>query len=481
MATTIRIDGTDIIRLKRSLSVQNGLERRSTASFVIVDEAGTGTYQKGQPVEIFTNWPIPPFIHPLFSGYINGVKRKRISPVDSKLFWAIDCIDNHYLADKRIAAEAYTTQTAGFIVDDLYTKYLAPEGVVLGTIEAGPTIAEMVINYRSVSDALDALAAKSDKIWEINRAKELNFVDRSTSVAPFAIITTDILRDPGIASELAENAPLYRNRQYKRAGRDITTLQTENRTGDGDTQSFAMGYPLASEPTVTVAGAPQTMGIKGIDTACDAYWATGDSVITFTVAPGAADAVVFQYYGLYDIMVMVDDLVEQLNRQAVEGGTGINESMDDDPSINDTDDALAAALAQLDYYGVIGKQFSFPINQWGLEPGQLVTVTHAPYGLNLDQLLVESVSISELAPNNLRYDILAVEGPEMGDWTGFFKSLADIKDDILDRITVGSDKILIIMTDTEETIEIDETITETVYACPIPSVTLFPSATLYPC
>ena len=245
--------------------------------------------------------------------------------------------------------------------------------------------------------------------------------------------------------------------------------------------AFAMGYPLNQAPTITLGGAPQTVELKGIGVVANWYWAKSDPIITAAVAPGLGVAVQCTYIGEYNIIVQADDLIEQVAIKAIEGGTGLVEVMDDEPNINDRTDAFVIALAKLAYYGVIGKQFTFPIRQWGLQPGQIVAVTHAPYGLAADDLLVESVEVSEVAPEELRYTVTAIEGPMMGDWTGFFKALADIKGDILERITVGTSEVLILLTTTSETWGWNETDAEIVYACPVPAVTLFPSVTLYPC
>ena len=480
MSTTVRIAGVDVPRMKNSLSIAKPLDSRVTASFVVVDNPGTGNYLKGQPVDIFTGLAVPPFIHPQFTGFIERATRVRQAPTEAGLYWNIDCIDNHYLADKRIAAESYTAQTAAAIVTALWTKYLSPEGVTLGTIDTGPTIAEMVVNYRSVSDTLDTLANRSNKTWYINVAKQLFFVARNASAAPFAVVARDMLRRPQILSRLTESAPKYRNRQYIRAGRELTAPQIETLAGNGSNVSFTVGYPIASTPTVTVGGAPQTVGIKGIDEAKNCYWAKNDPIVVFDSGstPAPAAAVVISYIGFFDILVMADSIAEQLARKAIEGGTGLVEALADEPSINSIDDALDSAQSKLAYYGVTGRQFSFPIDKWGLEPGQLVNVTNAAYGI-ADDLLVESVHISELAPGELMYDIKAIDGPATGDWTGFFKALTN--EALMERITVGKDQVLIILAETREIWKWSESITETVWACPVPSVTLFPLVTLYPC
>lgn len=356
---------------------------------------------------------------------------------------------------------------AGFIVEDLFNEYLSPEGVTNGNIDQGPAIKEMLVNYQPVSKALDALSVRAGFEWEIDYFKRLYFQTRTTTTAPFAI-TENLLK---YSTSLAHDSSEYRNRQFIRAGIDITALQTETYTGDGATKSFAMGYRINQEPTVTVAGAPQTIGLKGIDTTLQCYWSPGDPILVFAAAPAGAAAIVVTYYGEYDIMVQVEDAAGIAARAAAEGNTGINEAISDEPYLTDKDDAVNSGLASLDYYGTIGKQFNFAITTWGLEPGQIVTVTDAAYGLAAEDLLIIAVRISEIAPNTLRFAVTAITGPNMGDWTAFFGRLAAFKDDLAGRLAVGEDSILIIMDYETATWEIVEAVTTTPLACFLCSAT----------
>jgi len=469
MATIIRISGVDVERQKGSIRIQNAIEQRSTASFTVVDLTGTASYSRGQPVEILTDWVLPPFFKLQFAGYIDSVTRVKVAPESSIMHHAIQCMDNHYLADKRLAAESYLAQTAGFIVTDLHTNYLSAEGVTIGTIQAGPTILEMVINYQSVTRALDALAEKSGFTWYIDEFKQLFFVARTTTPATFGSVSvSDMAKAGGMLSELTEANPMYRNRQYIRAGRDVTAGQVENFTGDGVTVAFALGYPVNQVPTVTVAAVGQTVGIKGLDTTVQVWWSKGDPVILFAAAPAGAAAIVITYIGEYDIIALVEDPIEITARQAVEeGGTGIVEEMAEEPLLNSHNAAFDSGLAKLSKFGVIGRQFGFSMDSWGVLPGQLVTVTYAAYGLAATELLVESVTIVEFAPGVLRYSVRAIEGPELGDWTGFFKALVNMKDEVIGRLTVGSNQVLVILLSVPETWEWDEAIVENVYTCPI--------------
>ncbi len=630
--TTVRISGVDIQRARDSIQISKSLEYRYTASFTVVDRLGTANYYRGQPVTIFSDLAIPPWIKTQFVGYIYRIRRTRLAPNDVTIYHEVDCVGFHYCAEKRLAAESYsistfnttvlqespidilgpvsdgtitspndrgaqtftptrrhsitkviltmcrsdasgtvtagiyatdalgkptgaalcsgttngatlpliptpfgeartitmTTEavlesgtqyaivvsvdansviwryntwdagsnypkgqlltsadagvtwtaqptqdyifaeygrqlTAGDIVEDLYTKYLLPEGVTIGTIEDGVDIREMVVNYKPVSDAFDLMAEKSGYVWYIDDAKRLFFTTRLTTAAPFAIVASDFCSDSG-RSELAEDNPQYRNRQFLRGGVNVVPNQVETFTGDGAIVAYACGYSMNAEPVVTVGGAAQAPGIKGIDSAKDFYWAKGDPIIVFdaTAIPPLGNAIVVTYTGEYPILVQVDNVAEQLVIKGIEGGTGITEGIDNAPEVATVAAAFTRAQEKLTYFGVDGYQLTFTISKWGLLPGQFVTITYPKYGLAASVLLVQSVGISEYAPGELRYTIQAIQGPAVGDWTNFFKNMVDKSDE---RIVIGDDIVLMILTSVAEGVNISELVTETVYTC----------------
>ena len=507
---TIEIVGAAIERQKDSLRIRNAIEERSTAHFTVVDRLGTAAYSKGQLVEIYKDSALE------FAGVVSTVNKYRI-PSSPIFYHEIICADWHYLADKRLAAESYTNTRAGTIIADLRDKYLAAEGVTVGIIQIGATIEEMVINYAQVSQANLALAERSGYIWYIDKNKKLYFGDRvltparrtewimgrpvvlSTDIdwvmggpwvqlSPFEIstmATAPFIVDARNIRRFSPNARIqahqYRNRQYVRAGRDITSLQTENFTGDAATVAFPVGYPIVSEPTVTVAGVPQTIGLKGIDAAKQCYWSKSDPIVTFAAPPAGAVAIVMSYYGEYDILVVADAIAAIAARQAVEGGTGLVEALDDEPSLTSKTAAFEAAQAKLAKFGIIGQVFHFETFQSGLESGQLLTVNYSEYGYNNTEMLIESIEMTEYAPDTPLYAVTAIEGPEKGDWSAFFGRLAHMKDEILDRLVIGKDQVLILLAAFEGEWEWSETVTETVYACPTPGLLVYPSLTMYPC
>lgn len=471
----VLIDGVKVELKKGSLLVELRIEERSIAEFTVIDTAGVLSYQKGQPVEIYdvTNTLI-------FGGVIDTPEKTTMAP-SGGLYHPIRCVDWHYLADKRLVAESYLATSAGDIVKDIRTKYLVAEGVTVGNIEDGPDIVEAVFNYVRASEAYDALAEKAGKIWYIDENKALYFVNRDTTPAPWNW-TTHTPKPAGSKAFLSGGNPKYRNRQYIRGGRGTTALQTETFTGDGVTVAFTVGFPFQQAPTVTVNAVARTIGIKGIDVAKDCYWNKGDATLTFDAGstPGAV-AVVIKYYGQFDILVLAEDIVAIADQLAIEGaGTGYVDEISDEPKLDDKDASIDAAKAKLVRYAVTGQRFEYETLLTGLKPGQLQTINYPALGLNNAEMLIEAVSIRGAGSNN-HHRITAIQGPTMGSWSDFFKALAHMKAEIIDRLNVGSDQILIVLVSRSETWKWTESITETPFACPICSPTTICGPTVIVC
>ena len=212
LALTITIGGVTIARQKGSLSIHRAIEKRSTADFTIVDRSGVATFSKGEVIEIKRNLTL------LFGGIVASVERRKFQH-SATVFHAIRCVGFAALMDKRLVAASFTNQTATAIITSLAATYLTPEGITLGNIETGATIAEMIINYASMTKVMDALAEKSGFIWGVDEAAQMYFQARTTTLAPENI-------DVGLITQLSpavtEHAPEYRNRQYIRAGRGVT-------------------------------------------------------------------------------------------------------------------------------------------------------------------------------------------------------------------------------------------------------------------
>ena len=466
----VKIDGVQVIILRNSLLIDMRIEERSIAEFTIIDKTAAAHYVKGQPVQIWDNGN-----HLTFGGVIDEPEERRQG---SGLYHHIFCVDNHYKADKRIVAESYEDTLAGDIVKDIRTTYLAGEGVTVGVIQDGPTLKQVVVNYARASEAFDALAEKANFIWEINELSELNFIDRATNAAPWVATELEIIRG---SANLSHGSDSYRNRQFVRGGKGLTSQQVENRTGDGEQDSFAMGYPLAKVPVITVVDrGAQTVGIKGIDTGKDWYWNKGDPVVTADVPPEDGKAIVVTYYGEFNIIILSEDEAAIIDRQTVEGGgTGYVDNITRDPNLTTIPAAFETAAKKLQRYAVMGRKLTYKTHKRGLYPGQLQTVNYPKHNLSNAEMLIESVKVRGEG-KLFTYTITAIEGPEAGSWTKFFQHLVEAGKTI-DRMFIGEEGTLIILVQKSEEWGWNEAIVKNVFACPVPSTTLYPQTTLYPC
>jgi len=448
------IGGVEVAKQKGSLNIRNAIQERATCSFTVIDQAGTATYQKGQRVEVLQH------CHPLFSGIIDSVTRTKLNETTT-VHHAIRAVGYEALLDKRRAAATYVAQTAEQIVRDLAANYMNEEGIWLGTVHSGPTVPEVTINYARLSDAMEALAETANFVWGVDVLQRLYFQEANT--VPGAPASTSMIekRSP----KIVEKAPLYRNRQYVRGGKAQTALQVENFTGDGATVAFAVGYPIHTTPTVTVGGAPQTVGIKGIEVGQQVYWNKGDPIVTFAAAPAGAAAIVVSYIGQYEPLIVADEPGEIEARAAIEAGTGIWEEIDDEAGLTDLDTIRDAAIAKLDRYGVVGEVLTFATVTPGYEPGQRFENTW-PSGSKY--MLVESVVIDEVRADKPHFKVTAISGPSLGDWTKWFRKVATQEGRIMDRLTIGADTLVIVVVRESGNWEWAETNTFSPFACETP-------------
>jgi hypothetical protein len=173
----------------------------------------------------------------------------------------------------------YSNRTAGYIVNDLIAKYLAADGITVGTIDAGITIPRARFGYVQLSNVLRSLAEASGYIWYIDYDKALHFTERDLLSAPFeinsAVSGEKEIKDVRTDLSLTQ----YRNRQYI-SFNELTAVRSEQFTGDGARQTFTVEFPIALAPTVTVNSVAKTVGIARLEEGKQWYWSKGSNQIT---------------------------------------------------------------------------------------------------------------------------------------------------------------------------------------------------------
>jgi hypothetical protein len=497
---SVAIDGVSVFVIAGSLTIDRTIGKRSQASFTIRSDTSSH-FQQYQQVAIHDGTGTL-----VFSGYISQPQEQKPGYQPS-LIHTIQCIDQHFLADKRVVAAQYSNKTCGYIVQDLVNTILSEEGVTIGQIYDGVTpsdtlypsptlypggnvglIPSATFVYCTVAQALDELVKQASLAgipyyWMIDENKQLWFVPY-TSVVNSNVVDGSKVDQKNIPCIVQRANPAYRNTQYIIGGTAETVQQTETRKGDSNTTAWTMGYNLAHVPTIKVNGVQKTVGIKGIDTGKDWYWNKGDSTITQDSSGTiltTSDTLQVVYIGQYPSVVISQDGGQVAYESDLDGSSGVIEVVMQDATITSINNGLSEAGQLLTRYAQQGTQIQFSTMVSGYAPGQLITVDMPWHALNSTQMLIEEVSSSDQADRiNIWHQIKAISGPYDVSWQDFFSTLLK-QQQIATDISVGVSQSITVLV--SGTLDISPTLAMEVevYACPLPSSSLYPSTTLYPC
>ncbi len=418
MATVLTIGGVDKTGLLQvnTLRISDNLNSRNTCDFTLLDPTGAYRPSVGQEVIVTDGGTRR------FAGTIDEVQEEQ--PLGTTaLVLQCQCVDYNQIADRHLVARVYENQTIGAIVRDIVMQDLAGEGVTTTKVQDGPTITKAVFNYMSVAEAFNSLAELTGYAWNLDYNKDLHFFARETYVAPFSLSDTSANFRNMTVRQTREQ---YRNRQYIRAGQDITDPRTESFVGDGASKTFVLAFPVALVPIVTVNGASKTVGIRSLDTGKDWYWSKGEKEITQDDAAAAlasTDTLAVTYQGLFPIILASQADAEISSRATTEGGTGVYEAIEDDQSIDSQTLATQKADGLLRRFGRIPRIVEFETDTGGLVAGQLITINVTAHNLS-SQFLIDSVQAQDMAGQFLRYRVRALDGERLGGWVEFFQKLA---------------------------------------------------------
>lgn len=411
---TYTINGNMVIAQRNSLNYNDKLNERTTCSFTVIDPAFE--IEVGMEVEISEGATI------IFAGSIDSAN----ATGDKVKLVSVSCVDFSELIDKRIVANAYENELAGDIVKDFITTVFVEEGIIEGNIQDGPTISKATFNYDNGNVAMNYLAEVIGYSWYIDNLKQLNFFDRKTYNAPFELTDTSH-NYKGLTVKKTRSQ--YRNRQYIRAGTDITgeiALEKPSPKPDGVSKTFVTRLPIALKPRIfidSVEVLASDIGVNGLDLGKKYYFSYNSNTITqdASVATLTTQVLEVTYKGLYPLLVVAES-PEQVNaRQIIEGGSGIHETIDQQQDLNTKEAALEFAQGKLEKYGIIPKTVTFSTYDAGLKAGQLLTITNAFHGLS-GTFLIESVTARD--DNGLAlYSVKCLDGATVGGWEQLFKIL----------------------------------------------------------
>ncbi len=403
------------------LTINHAIEERSTCEFSVVDPTRSYDFQPGQEV-ILTVAEYDDSFEIIFGGVILNVEI--IKSKSLAWIWHLTCTDYHYIADSRVVSAAYTGLTAGEIVTDILSDVLEDEGITVGEIQNGASLEDISFNYVSVAEAFDKLAELAGFTWWIDQYKRLYFVSRTSYSSAWNVTNSSEIEN--LTYELGN--PNYRNVQYVCGGDALTASRTESFIGDGVRRTFPLGYPLAKEPTVTVGGSSQTVGIGGVEFDKQWYWNEGNNTITQdddeTPISGAGQTLAVTYIGSYKLMTKVSQSAEVTNWKDLCGyGTGQIEKVHTDSTIINKDAAVETAQSKLLNYASIGSKVSYDTREYGLAVGVVQNINVPLAGIDDDDFLITSIDF-KFDSYGPRCTINAVSGPIEESWEKIFCDIA---------------------------------------------------------
>lgn len=361
-----------------------------------------------------------------FAGTINDKEEQFLSEGDAvRRLIRLTATDWNQILDRRTAVRAYELTSAGDIVRDLITSYLAIEGITPGSIDDGPELSRANWNHVSISSVLDELSKDVGFYWFVDYEKRLHFLPRTAATAPFAI---DEVNSKVRDFRSTETRNDYRNTQIIKGWKEITNPLTERFLGDGESKTFTVSFPLYQPPTVTVNGQPQTIGIRGVEEGKHWYWSKDQNEISQdnqaeSVPLSSSDRLEVTYVGTYSGITYQQDQAQVEARAAVEGGSGLYEAVETDASLEGGEVVIARGAGLLRRY-VLDAQAEFELDLDGLDIGQLLIVDYPTLGLSQAEMLITGIELTQIAPDVRRYRVSCTTGEVKNAFKEFWMKFA---------------------------------------------------------
>lgn len=346
----------------------------------------------------------------LFGGTVEQWEWEFLSEGNEQRLCRVTAVDHNQIADRFIVGKTYTLKAAGEIVRELVTQFLAAEGVTVGSIPTGPTLAKVVFPNISVAEALDQIHQQTGYHWNIDSHKSLNWFFRDAIQAPFAITTASDSHWRKMRASQDRGA--YRNVQFVDGGKGRTATQTEFFSGDGTRRTFSVAFELAAQPTVTVDGQSQTVGIGGVDSTAQWTWNQGNNTISQQGGtPLTAQQILrVMYIGWFDIFAGGEKPEEIERRHQIEGGSGRYELVIREDGLDGSDVVDQYIQDMLRIYGEIAWDLEFELDQPGLAVGQQLHVDVPSLGLANVEVLITEMETWPFAITRRRHKIKATTG-----------------------------------------------------------------------
>lgn len=288
----------------------------------------------------------------------------------------------------------------------------------------GATIPGTGNAYKKISDCVNDAAKASNGWWNIDVNAELYLQNRMSQLAPWPLTDADFLYAG--PPRLVQSSPAYRNKQYVTGAYDIVQI-TEQKVGDGITQSWALSGKVVSISAMDVNGRAQAWGVANVDTGKDFYYTPGDVPLAQDKTEGpltSMETLTITYTAQVDYTAMAQDTTQQALLAARDSSTGIVEVSEAAPANTNKAEADAMASARIAQYAVLAKQWNFSTQRMGLKSGQWLSTFVPEFAMqDVDTFITGVKTTYDLAADSTSftiYDVTSTSGPPLRTWTRYF-------------------------------------------------------------
>ena len=325
----------------------NGVEYRLLRDFYITEQVGNKTSSSFQiVVDDLLTQPVPvsgDIIEltdsetgdRLFFGQCGIPKSPKFQTGNELLVYTVICSNANAILSNRIINVAYKGWTVSAIVQDLFNRYIAEEGITLGQItRTDVTLVAYNAGNFNLQDALDELSSAIGACWQVSNDKKFYFIGQDDFPRFPSTINDHFL----LGTDLESRTTNYKQRtvQYISGGFAETDTQTETFPYDGQTNTFTTSFPLVQQPSVSVNGIqvdPSKIGVAGLTDDLDSVvfrWAYNSNTVSYKDTSkylSAGDTVSIAYVGQYPIRVKVSNTAKVQEIAAKTGTSGKREQV----------------------------------------------------------------------------------------------------------------------------------------------------------
>jgi hypothetical protein len=268
----------------------------------------------------------------LFAGVVNDPVQVVTGPNRNE--WTLNCTDYTYYADNAIVHGVFNGLTADAVVILLTEQ--ANCGITAATVAdggfvaPGPAMANLILNYGSLSDAWRKLAvlagASTPYGWYVDENRSLHFYDATTAVDSGVTFTTTptaggslteghILLDSTNAYEW-DGVSVHNRVLVQGATQTIpqpsSGSPTDTWLADGTQQAWPLRYTVSGTPTLKAGGVSQAVTLVTPGTAVPSGWscqqnAFGQYFLYSSAAPYAGSVIECWYSYSVPVVMQATD------------------------------------------------------------------------------------------------------------------------------------------------------------------------------